>query len=1254
MNSKASKSQIQFPPLLNLCNDRPHVDSTFRNWEKNNSPYLNDMISPVYIKDSGVSGVYDYYGRKHQIVDGNWTIDGTSYISNLNHKFTRTVLDNLDMLSVAFDSNGNYWYLNSSLQLLKEGQVMKQLEVSGTFVTSRIVYNNNFLYIALISKLDNNSYIKFYAYNISNNSLAGRFDKIINWYRQVASSAVNTNSTFERISIDNIDPIINIGFSNGNPWVSLVSNYGMAINTRYNGFATYWGYDGKQVGVDIGFSTDSVDFNAPVHYKDTASASYTIAKDNNVFLSHRVAWVNSHSSKDYMGLRNFSVWIYVDDATEATSLGLTHGIGYYLCTATTSTVTANNNLSTQQNKTWTISNDYYYSYTSFPFDEYTENTNINGTYVAANSISTTYTIRVVRRAFQNFAYVNMSFGNIQFVDGVTDEGVPSFNVWFNVDLPSMADLISQTGWDGYDTDNYFQGSESVTVGVNEMGLNNTAQVVVFYDSEDEDPYSEPYIEWDLGSRITTGTNVVLQYDGTHTYTIASTKLTAYPCVVLDNGNFYTMTGFVQPTTRALSTNEWLPMTATVTLNSTGTAIKFNSFTEAIHTNNNKYEIRSNSVIVNQNLFAQTIKYTRNSITPAELTAGTAESTDAYAMEVYNSNCTDLKYMPGTSRYTGFNYYSDYILEGSTSGAEEDRLVYCTIGHRVKVNPVSDGNAGFKLLFNTTTDNSCYIQGISWANSEDYIGTLLTPWQEVSEDFYPASFGDKVIYKNKYDELIMIQRVEDVPEFTAIFDNKYILLNTDNYWNLYDSTRNKWFHYASDWNFRCLGGNTTVSEMSCYYNSVYSFMFRYLAASQNQVIARTASRTLYSNPNIYPVASWQTPLYSKARILVGDESLYGANEPAFALSIPLGVDVYYTRTPNTSTSGIGDAYYQYTYYNGVKSFNTTISGQTYTITTATSSFLNPSLFATYLDGAGNNDLVYDLKEAYTVSYYNNVPTFIYLISSEVNGADAFFVIQGQFYAIMDDKICSVSYSNSALASKDPIIDINGMKFVGNNPMIAFFWSERYKAFYSFTGDASLQILYPANKFSNLTGKHYYDKSTQTIYVPTGEGLLCFGPKNTYILEQFKNVDLVQFTSDNVTHIEDGNKDYSLVYYNQDDYEVNNVDLESSFFGIGATESTSIDRWNITLYDLEGTHPSGEVLVGVRSLTDITVKSEEKKIKITPDMWDKWSNSILITYNPKLIKAQGLRLYVNSPFIVQSITAHVMDNGTGTMSNKKGMV
>ena len=293
-------------------------------------------------------------------------------------------------------------------------------------------------------------------------------------------------------------------------------------------------------------------------------------------------------------------------------------------------------------------------------------------------------------------------------------------------------------------------------------------------------------------------------------------------------------------------------------------------------------------------------------------------------------------------------------------------------------------------------------------------------------------------------------------------------------------------------------------------------------------------------------------------------------------------------------------------------------------------------------------------AYSLIYYDNYPTMSYRASTGISRVESMFVIQGQFYAIIDNKICNVTYSSGAIASKDPIIDITGMKFVGNNPMIAFFWSERYRSFYSFTGDADLSHIYNANKFYDLSGNYYYDESTQSIFVPTDKGLLVFGPKNTYLLEQFTNTTNVMFSSDNITHIEDNGTDYSMTYYATEGYEVNNVVLESSFYGTGATESTSIDRWNITLYDLEGTHPSGEVKVSVRSLTDITVKSEEKTIKITPDMWDRWSNSILITYNPKLIKGQGIRIYVNSPFIIQSITAHVMDNGIGTLSNKRSMV
>ena len=235
--------------------------------------------------------------------------------------------------------------------------------------------------------------------------------------------------------------------------------------------------------------------------------------------------------------------------------------------------------------------------------------------------------------------------------------------------------------------------------------------------------------------------------------------------------------------------------------------------------NGKWTVRSNSFICQQNYITQMYKFTLGTISPANLTAGNAENQGAYNIEIYNSNVTDLKVQPGSSRYTGFNYYGDFLYNGSTSGAPEDRLVYCTIGARTKVNPNDDSNC-FNVLLNTTTDNTCYFQGISWANGDD-IGTLLTPWQEVSEDFYIVSKGDKCLYKNKYDELILLERVEG-SSLMPVNNNKFIICNTDNYWNLFDSERGQWFHYASDWNFRVLGGYEGIRALSSTVRYTLSF------------------------------------------------------------------------------------------------------------------------------------------------------------------------------------------------------------------------------------------------------------------------------------------------------------------------------------------------------------------------------------------------------------------------------------------------
>ena len=150
-----------------------------------------------------------------------------------------------------------------------------------------------------------------------------------------------------------------------------------------------------------------------------------------------------------------------------------------------------------------------------------------------------------------------------------------------------------------------------------------------------------------------------------------------------------------------------------------------------------------------------------------------------------------------------------------------------------------------------------------------------------------------------------------------------------------------------------------------------------------------------------------------------------------------------------------------------------------------------------------------------------------------------------------------------------------------------------------------------------------------------------------MEQFKNVSNIQF-SDNLIHLMDSGNTYNLSYYNKDGYEPVNVVIETLFWGLGNTETGSIDRFSITLYNPEKLEKSINIKLKTTSITDVVTASEEKTLEIKPNEWDKISNSVLINYNPKLIKAQGLKLFIESPVAINRIVAYISDQGNSTIT------
>lgn len=192
-------------------------------------------------------------------------------------------------------------------------------------------------------------------------------------------------------------------------------------------------------------------------------------------------------------------------------------------------------------------------------------------------------------------------------------------------------------------------------------------------------------------------------------------------------------------------------------------------------------------------------------------------------------------------------------------------------------------------------------------------------------------------------------------------------------------------------------------------------------------------------------------------------------------------------------------------------------------------------------------------------------------------------------------------------------------------------------------------------NNMEIQSFYDESTQSIYVGTEEGLLVFGPDNTYCLEDYKDVVDIEFIDGDIHIIEENaeknlHKETTIRYYHdRDEYETAQTYLETSFWGLGANEITSIDRWQITLYDPE--HREQDVYLQVRTLTDVSTQSEEKKLHINASDWDKYTHSALVSFVPKLIKAQGIRLSIKTIAGIQKIVPHVADQKTSTPTNSK---
>lgn len=1170
-NAKAIRSEVEFPPLLNLQEDRPRIASDFRSVEHNNAPYINGMLTSLWKKEYEFTNrpVYDYKNSRYEVKDGWLTKDGEDLFQVENKHFEKEDVTEEYNKYMAFDLDEDdqlaYMEWNTGLnsaKLIYGNSVLDTgpLYANGVVLTARVRCFNNGNgqkeCVGVITyEVDTTQKV---AYLETRHSKV-EIHELVWYYTQPKPSA---SEAFKKgtIQILNPSPIINIcPLKNDSVGVSLVSNYGDVLFTREEGFYTFihWNED----------SSNSMHWCQDL-LPQSGSATETIKKYN---ISNFTFGTSNMSMVDYVDVyKRDDVWYFASRPDDAVP----------------------------------DSDSIYFAPTYLPGQKVLYNDKEYQMYRAKR-----YTNKIAFSSFVDNTYGKDVYVTVSFPDGTTSAKTKFVDNVASITHENNSWYSSRIRIDNIDID--FGGKT----------------------------YSHKYIDNNYS---------IIQESSPE---VISASYIVAPNVFLDNGNMYSF--YTIPSGSETESKQPMTLPENCLIIESGTLSAFDTSNhtytvdaiEAHLTNSFCPYPRENSIAVGQNFWNSSIKFASNGIrTPYDIyvakTAAETISESVKYTEYSNSNCSDMLYYAGTCPRNDQKFYK-YATNNS-----EDVAWFNPGGFRA---PLKDGTP-WNILYYVDSTGAVAVQGVSYSKDSEAMGTLVTPFASPAKVQYIAGGKNSVIFVDGHERIYKID-IKDGAEISSIFDNHYIIVNTTSYWNMWDAQRLRKFHYATDYNNRAKIG-LTRSKYRAKNAEIFTLLrSRQMASAINpnySILPRLPVSSVI--PGAIALAHWLS-----SEVYVENIHVYNSICEEARETQPIDIFCQGSDTSNTAVMYVASVK---PYVSGNQIYrDSNLESTSYSDSKAILAVAD--ILSKFIDGAGNHSLIVEGSSKYVLTYNNqNKPTFLYSLVSGIDVDDVkwFFVIQGQYYAVIGEKLYAMIYSNGLISQSDAIVDIRDMKFVGNTPAIAFFVNPYTKQVYSFTGDANLQQIFDAGKYHfqwadpDKELKHFYDESTQSIYICTDEGLLVFGPQNTYCLEGYKDVYEIEFVDGDVHIIENNNNETILRYYHdRDGYEPLRIELETSFWGLGADESTSIDRWSVTLYDTE--HKEQDVYLQVRSLTDVSVQAEEKKMHINANDWDKYTHSVLINFTPALIKGQGVRLSIKTISNIQKIVTHVQDNKTSTPTNSR---
>lgn len=605
----------------------------------------------------------------------------------------------------------------------------------------------------------------------------------------------------------------------------------------------------------------------------------------------------------------------------------------------------------------------------------------------------------------------------------------------------------------------------------------------------------------------------------------------------------------------------------------------------------------------------------------------ANTSNKCSVEITPFFCSILIGCQQNNTNTYFDSVNKYFIGNTGYITSNDSTRYIPFGHKIDY---SNNLLSYKFSILMNYNNISNIS-VTYKGRTSNIGTIITEWNSISEQANICVSDYKCMFKNTDNTLSLIKIENKAPQYRGILD-RYIVFDTPYYTNIFDTQRETFYHAFTDYNNRMImcekKGDTSISDfpsgygLSTPYNYIYSS-----AINANMEVNNIYISSIEYNPNI--IENGRHDKYYGEFVECGE---YGFNEV---------VDVYWDND-NTATTSI----YRRSFATHTSYFDNSLRNIPYPITSNGNILYSSNIFSEFINSYSNKDFIINDNVGYPLTYINNQPTLNFYFLSGIEYINSAFILQGMNYVNTNNMIFSVMYNGDVISYTEPLVAIQGFKFLGNTTKCAFYYSNFTKSVYGFFGDRTLNKLIDCSSIADIKNV-YFNPKEYKIYVVTAKNIVVIDDETMYTIN-VPNVINISFTNDFIILNIDANdiKSELLTYHSATNKERFPIKLTTQYYGLGNNIKSVVDCIYLRLfYDYDSSFDvKGDVKLNIVTLTDCGKKSEEKIFSILPSDWDSETKTVYLRYQPKYQECVGMEISIESPFAIATLDVGYSTDGT----------